>query len=1107
MNLHRALCQFLEGFALVLAGLGLALAPGGTPARAQTTTSGDVAGTITDPSGAAIPGAKVTLTSNATGNVISTDSNASGDYRFSLLMPGSYVVSATATGFAPKKVAVEVTIGQVRAASLQLQVGAATQTVEVTAQAEPVQIHNGNISTGFTAQQVQSVPNGGGDLTSTVQATPGAVMNTQSGYGNFETYGLPATSNVFTVNGQQNNDPFLNLNNSGATNLMLGQNDVEQVTVTNNGYSGQFGQMAGANVNYVTMAGTNQWHGNAIWNWNGRVMNANNFFNNAGGTARPFDNANQWAARVGGPLVKDKTFIFVDTEGLDVVLPTNQQARIPSPGFESATLANLAATGNSAQVPFYQSMFSLYNGAVGAANAVPVVNGGCGTSFALPGGGPCALQFQSSAPNHTHEWMLNGRLDEIVGANDHMYLQLSLDRGTQATFTDPINPGFNVSSDQPQYRGQLNWTHSFSAGAVNQMILSASHYSAIFGNNAGARSALFPYSLNLAGAEFTALGGIDNLFPQGRNVTQYGASDDYSTTMGAHTLKAGVNYNLNLTNDYDFGINTTPFISTSLASFFNGAADVSTQAFPSAFNQPVRLYSLGAYLEDDIQMTRGLTWTLSMRAEHNSNPICLHNCISRLVAPFTALNHDPAVPYNQVIQTGLRPTLPGYQAVIWQPRVGFAWTPFASQQTVLRGGFGLFTNSTPALVFDSYAGNSPQVNTFTVSGPLSPAATGNVLSSGAADNSSFLSAFAAGGTLASISATNPGFTSPNYFTSDQKVKSPLYMEWNLEVQQQIGSVSALSINYVGNHGEHEAMQVDGFNAFFPGFTGLPATAPDPRFGVVNQLVTGGNSNYNGLTVSFSRKLSRSFQFQANYTWSHALDMVSNGGFLPFTLTATNTSVIGVQDPYNIRAFNYGNSDYDVRHYFSLNYVWTIPFRSAFGWGPDELWRGWTLSGSLFARSGLPLTVVDGNATTALEANNYGPNGALFANPLASGQTGTCTVGMQCIAPAAFSPSTSTPAAFGNQIRNQYRGPRFFDTDLSVIKNTQIPGWEQGQLGFGLQFFNLFNHPNFDLPVGNLGASNFGQVINTVSVPTSMFGAFLGGDASPRIIEFTTKLTF
>src|SRR6185312_152147 len=177
-------------------------------ARAQTTTTGDVSGVVTDPSGAAIPGAKVTLTNQSTGAVHNTQANANGSYRFSLLPPGSYEVSATATGFTPQKARVRVAVGQIEAANISLRVGAATQTVTVTGEQAPVQVNNGNVSTSFSPAQVALVPNSGGDLTQTVQTTPGATMNTQAGFGNFSTFGLPATSNLFTVNGQDNNDPF-----------------------------------------------------------------------------------------------------------------------------------------------------------------------------------------------------------------------------------------------------------------------------------------------------------------------------------------------------------------------------------------------------------------------------------------------------------------------------------------------------------------------------------------------------------------------------------------------------------------------------------------------------------------------------------------------------------------------------------------------------------------------------------------------------------------------------------------------------------------------------------------------------------------------------------
>src|SRR5207249_4806635 len=198
-------------------------------------------------------------------------------------------------------------------------------------------------------EQVQLVPNPGNDLSYIVQSSPGAVMNTQAGYGNSATFGLPATSNLFTVNGMNENDPFLNLNNSGATNLLLGQNDVQEVSVVNNGYSTQYGGLAGANVNYVTKSGTNRFHGGVNYFWNGRVLNANSWFHKqsqlsqtpAQPNKQPFDNANQWSASLGGPIVKDKTFFFVDYEGLRVLLPTSTAVNVPSPEFEAATLGNI----------------------------------------------------------------------------------------------------------------------------------------------------------------------------------------------------------------------------------------------------------------------------------------------------------------------------------------------------------------------------------------------------------------------------------------------------------------------------------------------------------------------------------------------------------------------------------------------------------------------------------------------------------------------------------------------------------------------------------------------------------------------------------------------
>jgi hypothetical protein len=1117
-------------FPMVAIAVGLTLLVYTAPIAAQSVTSGDVTGTVTDPSNAAVPNATVTLKNRDTGATQTRSTNGQGYYRFQLLNPGNYTVSVNAPGFQTGEQPVAVSVGQVSAVNVQLALAGASQTVEVTAQGGVVQTENGNISTTFTPQQLELLPNPGNDLTYIVQTAPGAVMNTQGGFGNTAIYGLPATSNLFTVDGANENDPFLNLNNSGATNLLLGANDVQQATVVSNGYSGQYGTLAGANVNYVTKSGTNDWHGNLNYFWNGRIMNANNYFNNQSGTPRPFDNANQWAASIGGPIRKDKTFFFVNTEGLRVLLPTNSQVRIPSPAFQAATLANIGAT-SPASLPFYQQMFSLYNSANGASRATPVSSSsdptGC-AGFVGPGGlgttTPCALQFRSTAGNQTNEWLFTARVDQNIGEHDRMFAHFRTDHGSQATFTDPINPAFNQISNQPQYEGQLNESHTFGSSAVNQFILSGSWYSAIFQNpNQAAALALMPFRLGFSGAAFSTLGRGMNIVPQGRNVTQYGIVDDFSLQKGSHALKFGLNFRRNDVSDYDPGIGTIGNAGPqSLTDFFNNTATVYTQSFATRLRQPVALYSLGAYAQDEWSVRPNLRLNLSLRADHFSNPVCQTNCFARFATSFNQISHDVTQPYNSAIQTGLHSALNQYTKISWEPRFGFAWTPFGTgRNTVLRGGIGIFTDSFPATVADLFLANSPLQNTFTVAGgPLDPAAATSASAAASSANASFLNSFASGGTLASITASNPAFIPPSIVTPARRIHNPQYQEWNLQFQQGFGTKTAFSINYVGNHGIYEAVQNGGVNAFCDitcsttgglttPFANLPVAPPDPRFGTVFEVQSGAVSNYNGLTLSMTRRFS-SLQVQANYTWSHALDEISNAGFLPFNAT-TNLSMVNPEDPFNLRR-NYGNADYDVRHYASLNYVWDTPRLNSW----LSILADWTVSGTLYYRTGYPFTVYDSVATGTLNAFNYGTTTStgpqIFANYFGGASPG-CTrqavlsasgTSTPCLSLASFSPAIS---GYGNQRRNQFFGPRFFDTDLTVMKDFRIPKWESAKLGVGLQFFNLLNHVNFDQPVADVQDPNFGTIINTVSVPTSIVGSFLGGDASPRLIQIKGTLTF
>jgi hypothetical protein len=1121
-------------FFAALFALLVVLSFGSTRLTAQTQSTGDVAGVVTDQSGAVVPGAKVELKDNTKGNLQESTTNKDGAYRFYLLPPGSYTISISATGFASQSRAFDLNVGQIQTISFSLSVGTSSTTVTVTEAAPLLQSDSGNVSQTLNQEQVSQVPNPGNDMSYIAQLAAGSVMNTGAGYGNFSSYGLPGTSNLFTLDGMDDNDPFLNLNNSGATNLLLGANEVQEATVVNGAYTGEYGTLAGAQVNYVTKSGGNDFHGNAIYYWNGSALNADSWFNHAAGEPKGFDNVNQWASSFGGPIKRDKLFFFVNTEGLRVIIPTSNITLIPTPAYEdyvtNPVTGTLAMNGLSASIPFYNTMFGLYNNAKGAANATsltPVPADSCQGEVVLPDpAAGCVNQFRAVDSNFTHEWTISGRLDYNLGSNDRAFFRVGYDHGLQATYTDPINPLFNGASDQPQWQSQFNETHTFSSTLVNQFIASLAWYSAIFNNpDRNASLALFPTTVRWDDGAFNRMGGINYDWPQGRRVTQYQFGDDLSKTLGSATVKVGFKFRRNDVSDWDYGVLTSGLALTNLASAAAGGVDIMEQSFPSNLSdptgignlkQPAALYSVAGYGEVDWRVRSNLTVNFALRAEHYSNPVCQTNCFARLDGQFNQISHDADQPYNQAIQTNLHQALQNLDKINWAPRFGFAWQPFGLQHNfVVRGGAGIFYDQFPGQVVDNFSQNPPLYNVFVTNGNLSPQETngGNAFTNASGSNAAFINGFNNGQTLAQIEAAAPFFSPPGVFTDSTKTHSPQYQKWSLEVQKGFGANTTVQVGYYGNHGIHELIEDPSINAF--GFGSLPAAAADPRFSEVTWANTASRSNYNGATVSFTHRINGWGQgvISANYTWSHSFDDVSNGGLLPF-VDNTNVSPLNPQIPNDYRN-NYGPSDYDVRNYFSLNYVWKLPIRRALGghgWAP--LVDGWQVSGTVFARSGLPYTVIDGGLSGALGNNNYfgdvyptflgGPTGGCGRSAAVLGAGGT---GTPCLSTSQF-PAAGTETGFGpDGLRNKFRGPGYTDADFTIMKNTKIPHWERGELGLGAQFFNVFNHPNFDAPVNDISSNLFGQIVSNVSTPTSILGAFLGGDASPRLIQLKASLTF
>ncbi|MGD1096619.1 MAG: hypothetical protein ABSB35_32075 [Bryobacteraceae bacterium] len=341
----------------------------------------------------------------------------------------------------------------------------------------------------------------------------------------------------------------------------------------------------------ITKSGNNQFHGDAVYMWNGRALNANQFFSNEVGLPRPFNNFNQWQTNVNGPIKKDRTFFDVDYEGLRNLLPTAANLiLVPSPQFQTATITNLTAVGNADEIPFYKQIFNIYNNALRVASATPVAGGGCQGFTGLPSGVPCALQFRTTPPNTNREYQWSARVDHVFSDPDRGYIRVLRDNSFQPTYTSPFGPQFNFQSNQPQMTGQFSETHIFGANAVNELKGSTLFYAAVFvPSDESSTLSDLPTFIGFSGSPFSPVGFGEPpfppgfFFPQGRRVFQYQILDDFSKIAGRHTFRAGFSGLHDNVTDLDFEALGDPIygaITTNLTDFFNGGGPESSLIKP-----------------------------------------------------------------------------------------------------------------------------------------------------------------------------------------------------------------------------------------------------------------------------------------------------------------------------------------------------------------------------------------------------------------------------------------------------------------------------------------------------------------------------------------------
>ena len=1158
----RNLVVLMQPLALLVSTLAMRV-----PALAQGETTSAIVGSVGDPSRAAIPGAVVTVTNVENGLKRSVKTDGSGRFSFPQLKPGTYSVKAEADRFEAQQYnTVSAGLGQKQTVEFKLDIASATESILVREQVPLINAENPNTSTTLTARSLENLPNPGGDMTYPLQFAAGALINTAgsgndfvggtNGYGNVQFNGLPSLANGYIVDGLETNDPLTNLNSGLSTNLVLGLNSIAEVTVNTVSYSVDLGRYGASQVNYVTKSGTNAFHGNLYELWNGSKFNAADFFTNAtAGNHKPRSTVNHFGGSLGGPIIRDQLFFFFDSEWVRIALPIVSATTVPTPALQDYVLQQLPSGGVDSitrlayrpapqLVPFYKKLFSLYGNTAGTPLAVlgcPFNSDGTVAGGTPSNGNGCANRQSVSHSSDDREQVQTARIDYNIDAKNMAWFRFQSDSGLQAAYTDPINPLFNAISPQPLYSFASGYTHVFSGHLVNYFNPAFSWYESLFGPSDFQKTlAAFPIVLQGSGASapFTTLGGLDNTWVQGRRAARFFINDNLAWTVGSHELRFGTNSRILRLNDYDFGEGAVPLVSyTTLPQFIYGVASTTLATFPLANSQPYNFLNLDFYAQDTWRVTRTLTWTFGIRDTYNSNPLNPHNAVARLAGSFDSISHDVNQPLSQVIRTQQATIFAATPAAILQPRTAMAWQ--IAPHTVLRTGFGIFSDLLPGSVADLVGTNPPYSKTFqggllgTVGGTaIAPGVPNSAIDATAAANRLFNSGFAQGQlSCASPLANRKLCLPPISITAvpDGTLHAPYFMQWSFAVEHQVGNAFNLRAQYVGTRAVNQPYetQVNGYQTVCNGcFAPFPYGQPkDPRFGPVTQLNTGANSHYNGLQLTADKRLGHGIQVQSNYTWSHCIDTVSNGGFLPFAAGALLSPLPGELGR------QYGPCDYDVRHNFTAQYVYQLPgkFRNHI---LTRTLNGWQISGAIFGHSGLPFSVLSapysasGNGILQGSGSQYASvvrGVPLYEHNPIPGITQPGTI--QWLNPDAFvsvvDPSTGACTGgdsakncqFGNLGRNALRGPDFFWSDLYLTKWFQLT--ERVKLRIDGQLFNVLNHPNFGLPVlGFAGIpgkpstqTGFGALSYPTAPPTGLLGVGLGGDSSPRMIAFQARLEF
>jgi hypothetical protein len=1059
------------------------------PAPAQVT--GHIKGTITDPSGAGVPSASVTVRNMETDVLRNATSEADGSYLFLALPVGPYEVEVSKSGFQDStRSGIQLNVHQEINVDVRLHVSAVKAAVTVSEDAPIVNTSTSDISGLVGAHEIKQLPLNGrsydlllplnpGIVNFTSQKTGGTGISNSSTANNFAVSGNRPQQNMFLLNGvEYTGAAENNMQPGGASGMLLGVDGVREFNVQRDSYGAEFGKHPGGQVIIVTQSGSNQWHGALYEFVRNSALDAANYFDAPGGPP-PFQR-NQFGASSGGAIRKDKTFVFANYEGFRQDLNQTSVAFVPS-------LASRAAA-----IPSVQPLLNLW-------------------PTPLPGSRDFnGISAYLSSPLQTiREDFGTVRVDQTFSSADSLSAIYTIDDGGDVTAT-PVNP---YSTDILNLREQvlsLEETHIFSPSLLNTARFGFSRAGYYFTGEPtlGTPAASVPGFLSGLRVGAVVVGGSAASNPQAqiglagsnngsnlpirRNIFTY--EDRLALTRGHHQLSFGAWFQQFQSNETialsQYGQATFP----SLAQFINTGITSSFLFDPAPTEMNWRSLFSAFFVEDVVRFRPSFTLSLGFRGEISTGWNEAHGRAANYTYPGGVIASQPNIGTSFFTENNAK-FLP-------QPRLGLAWSPLGPK-TVLRAGFGMFNDLQDALGYraDQNAPFNPvySLANYPVSklpvDPTAPVPTGAKLV--------------------------PGGVQPD-------MQTPTLISWSLRVERELSPNTTLTVGYVGSHGYHELVGIDAntpvpvicpaspcpatYPANFPaGIAGAPVPAgtyyipfvppatPRANPSIANTWTwfSVGTSSYNALQVDVSRRLSKGLSFRGVYTYSKALD---DGDSLNQT-TAGNAPGL-VANPYNLRA-DKGLATFNVTNLGVLNALYSLPFgqgqmylSDSTGW-KGHLVSGWSLGSIVTLQSGFPLTPqLSYNPSNNGDTRNpvrpfVNPN---FMGPLVLGNPN------QWFNPQAFLAPPANSGFYGNAGRDVIPGPSLATWDFSVLKDTTIT--ERFRLQFRAEIFNLLNRANFNTP--NLIVFTPPTASNPTGV-SGTAGAITSTSTTARQVQFGLKL--